>query len=234
MSNVYTQTIVCLANSRKLSGRCIAGKEYVNNTVGEWIRPVSKSPTGEISEVDRRFQDGTDPKVLDIINVVMIKPQPHGIQSENHLIDDGYYWSLVGKATWAEVLSMIDVVPGVLWDNSSSSYNGLHDRLDEARAVQYAAALPGSLKLIRVADLEIIVAVEGAEFGNGKRKVRGRFSHNGCKYILSITDPVVERNYLAGQDGKNFVGDAVLCISLGEPYSGYIYKLIATVLVPTT
>jgi hypothetical protein len=234
MPNGYTKTVICLANSRKLSGRCIAGKEYVDNIVGEWVRPVSKSSTGEISEVDRRFQDGTDPKVLDIINITMIQPHPHGVQSENHLIDDGNYWSLVRKATWAEVLSMIDFVPGALWNNSSSSYNGLHDRLDETQAAQYAVALPGSLKLIRVADLKIIVLVEGAEFGNGKRKVRGLFSLNGYNYMLSITDPVVERACLAGENGEHFVGDAVLCISLSEPYNGYIYKLIATVIVPTT
>ncbi|MGH7707024.1 MAG: dual OB domain-containing protein, partial [Vulcanimicrobiaceae bacterium] len=33
--------IVCLANSRKLQGRCVAGRELQKNGPGAWIRPVS-------------------------------------------------------------------------------------------------------------------------------------------------------------------------------------------------
>jgi hypothetical protein len=46
-----------------------------------------------------------------------------------------------------------------------------------------------------------------------------------------VTDPVVERQYLAGKDDEYKVGHAILCISLGEPYGGYAYKLIAGVFV---
>ncbi len=80
-------------------------------------------------------------------------------------------------------------------------------------------------------DLKIVVAVEGAEFGNAKRKVRGHFTLNGAQYLLSVTDPVVERQYLAGGNGEFNVGTAILCVSLGEPYQGYAYKLIAGVFV---
>lgn len=46
---------------------------------------------------------------------------------------------------------------------------------------------------------------------------------------LAVTDPVIERQYLLGQDGEFDVGSAILCISLGEPYGEYAYKLIAGV-----
>jgi hypothetical protein len=228
MAPKYTKTIICLANSRKMAGRCVAGKEMVGRGIGGWIRPVSARAAGELSEDDRRFENGQDPGILDVIRVPMIEPRPHGYQSENHLIDERYYWAKEGKATWSDVVAALDPIQGPLWDNYSSSYYGLHDRVEESTA----AKLNSSLLLIRVLDLTIEVEVEGAEFGNAKRKVRGRFSLNGSRYRLSITDPMIERKYLAGTSGEFMVEQAVLCISLGEPYEGYAYKLIAGVILP--
>lgn len=227
MAPKYSKTIICLANSRKIAGRCVAGKEIGGDNIGPWIRPISGRPTGELSEEDRRFEKGQDPKLLDVIRIPMIEARPHSFQTENHLIDDGYYWTKEREASWDELEAALDPKGGPLWDNSSSSYNGLRDRVEEAAANQ----LGNSLRLIEVSDLKILVAVEGAEFGNAKRKVRGHFTFNGAQYWLSLTDPVVERQYLAGKDGEFKVGHAILCISLGEPYSGYAYKLIAGVFV---
>jgi hypothetical protein len=72
----YRKTIICLANSRKLTGRCVAGKEIIDNKIGAWIRPVSARPTGELSEEERRFPRGQDPKLLDVIKVPMIGARP--------------------------------------------------------------------------------------------------------------------------------------------------------------
>ena len=81
-----TKTIICLANSRKLSGRCLAGKELSGSAVGPWIRPVSARPTEEVSERDRAYKDGSDPRVRDIIDVPLIEPKPKTFQSENWLL----------------------------------------------------------------------------------------------------------------------------------------------------
>ena len=225
MPDKYTKTIICLANSRKITGRCVAGKEIADSKIGAWIRPVSGRPAGELSEEERRFQNGQDPRLLDVISIPMIEPRSHGFQTENHLIDDGYYWTKQREASWDDLQAALDPIVGLLWDNSSSSYNGLHDRVEEAAANK----LGSSLRLIEVTDLKISVAVEGAEFGNAKRKVRGHFTFNGASYWLAVTDPVTERKYLAGKDGEFQVGPAILCISLGEPYGGYAYKLIVGV-----
>ena len=224
----YTKTIICLANSRKMAGRCVARKEFAGNRIGGWIRPISARPAGELSEEDRRFENGRDPKLLDVIRIPMVESRPHGFHLENHLIDEAYYWAKEGQATWDQLCQALDSASGALWDNSSSSYNGLRDRVDEAAA----AKLSDSLRLIEVKDLAIEVAVEGAEFGNAKRKVRGMFSLKGTRYKLSVTDPVVERKYFRGENGVFKIGHAVLCISLGEPYSGYTYKLIAGLFRP--
>jgi hypothetical protein len=225
MTSNYSKTIICLANSRKMTGRCVAGKEISGGKIGGWIRPVSVRPAGELSEEDRRFQNGQDPKLLDVIRIPMIEHRPHGFQKENHVIDDGYYWAKEREATWGELQAALDPMSGPLWTNSSTSYSGLNDRVEETAAND----LGSSLRLAEVPDLKIVVAVEGAEFGNGKRKVRGHFTLDSVQYWLAVTDPVTERKYLAGPDGEFQVGRAVLCISLGEPYGGYAYKLIAGV-----
>jgi len=226
MAPNYIKTIICLANSRKNSGRCVAGKEINGNRIGDWIRPVSARPSDELSEYERRFQDGQDPKLLDVVHIPMIEPRPSGFQAENHLIDDRYYWVKEREATWAELEDAVDPI-SPLWDNRSSTYNGLHDRVDEASANQ----LRSSLRLIAVKDLSVSVGVEGAAFGNAKRKVRGHFSLGGLEYRLAVTDPVVERELFARDDGIFTVGSAILCISLGEPWDGYAYKLIAAIFV---
>jgi hypothetical protein len=221
----YRKTIICLANSRKLAGRCVAAKEIAGSKIGAWIRPVSRRPTGELSETERRFLNGQDPKLLDVIAISMIEPQPHAFQTENHLIDDRYYWIKCGEAAWHDLKAALDPAAGPLWDNSSSGYNGLHDRVAEGEAHR----LLSSLRLIEVRDLNIAVAVEGAEAANPLRKVRGRFTHYGVRYCLTVTDPIVEEKSLAGADGEFEIGYAILCISLGEPYKGHAYKLIAGV-----
>lgn len=57
----FVKRIVCLANSRKQSGRCIAGKEVLENGYGHWIRPVSARPSAEVSEEERRYDISIHP-----------------------------------------------------------------------------------------------------------------------------------------------------------------------------
>jgi putative nucleic acid modification protein with dual OB domain len=223
----YTKTIVCLANSRKMSGRCVAGKEVDDRIrFGSWIRPVSDRPTQEISEEERRFENGKDPKLLDVIQIRMLEARPHAQQVENHLIDPGYHWGKVGTLSWEQIQGAVDEVAGPLWVDGFHSYNGTNDRIPENQA----ALLRSSLLLIKPLDLVIAVAVEGGQFR--KRKVRAQFTLNGRNYFIAVTDPVAEREYLAKEDGDYPVEAALLCVSIGEPYQGYCYKLVAAVVTP--
>jgi hypothetical protein len=227
---VYVKKIVCLANSRKTAGRCIAGKELDRDMdFGDWIRPVSDRPTQEVSEEERRYENGADPQLLDIISVPLLEHQPHAHQSENHLIDDSHYWTKRGKANWAALQAAIDDDAETLWGTDSSSYYGMNDRIPEQSAPQYQS----SLMLIEPTNFEIVVAVEGREFNNPRRKVRATFDWKGTSYTLPVTDPVIERQYLAGDTGTFPLEDVLVCVSLGEPHTDhYCYKFCAAIITP--
>lgn len=223
MSNV--KRIICLANSRKYLGRCVAGKEILTKGSGSWIRPVSARLSGEVSEEDRRYEDGSDPRVYDIIDIPLLKARPHLYQSENYLIDADMYWKKTGTISWEDLKDLVDL-PAPLWVNGDSSYNGVNDRV----AMQVASQLDHSLVFIEPQELTIHVQLEGADFGNPKRKVRADFIHNGEHYRLAVTDPLAERAFFARDNGVYPLQDAYLCISLGEEYQGSCYKLVATIL----
>lgn len=216
------KTLVCLANSRKLSGRCVAG--IVDDGSGDWIRPVSNRPNCEVSERERQYKDGSDPHVLDVVCVPLLHPQSHSFQRENWLLDPGYYWRKVGLAEWGKLLTL-EQRPETLWINEYATYHGLNDRVP----IEQAETLTDSLKFIHVGGVILQVHVPGAAFGDLKRVVRARFRHAGCEYILRVTDPEYERAYLAMPDGRYELGEAFLTVSLGEPYSGYAYKLVAAI-----
>ncbi len=186
------KTIVCLANSRKRSGRCVAGIELVDDAAAGWIRPVSDRPSGEVAEREREYHDGSDPQVLDIVSVPVIHASPHGFQSENWLLDPQYYWQKVGRASWTQLVDL-EERPRALWINGSSTYHGINDRVPEAEA----DTLTNSLSLIRVDDVMLQGHAPSESFGNLRRVVAARFTFAGAEYALRVTDPVYERAYKA-------------------------------------
>jgi len=223
----YTKTIVCLANSRKPpSGRCNAGREIGPNGFNDWIRPVSARGTQEISEEERRYEDGADPQVLDLIAIPFIKSQPQNHQKENHLINDAIYWEKKGAMSWSNLQGAVEDPNGPLWINGYSSSNGGNDQVPE----NHVSTFPRSLYLVRPEVFSLIVALEGGSFGPSRKRVRAVFKLCGHHYCLAVTDPVVEREYLRFKDGRFKIDDALICISLGELYYGNAYKLAAAVI----
>lgn len=215
----YAKSIICLANSRKMSGKCIAGLEFEERQVGGWIRPVSSRPDGEITVLDRPMENGAEPELLDILRVPMIEPRPSGCQTENHLVDNRFYWVKEGVFAKQYLLHYCEA-PNPLWVNGFHSFN---DRIPEMRA----SRLPNSLVLIEPQQLMITV-VRGYR---GQLQVRAEFSVAGATYNLGVTDPEIENLYRPYGEGRYTYGQrAVACISIGEPFNEFCYKLVASII----
>jgi hypothetical protein len=219
----YNKIIICLANSRKKSGRCIAGKIRDKGRNREWVRPVSHRPSRQLLKQERCYEDKSEPNLLDIILVPLknFSPLPH--QRENHLINTDYYWQKENVLAWKDLSQLLDS-PASLWQPNYHSYSGLNDRIPE----QLAGG--DSLYLIALGKLVVKVGKKAPEYSDSKRKVQGNFSYKGIKYRIDVTDPIIEDQFLAKPDGSYTIKDPILCISLGDPYNKFCYKLIAAVL----
>lgn len=225
---MYTKRFVCLANSRKTTGRCIAGKEvFPNGAFGPWIRPVSSRQTQELKDRERKLQRGGDPSLLDILEVGLKEPLPHAHQSEDHLIDERYQWIRRGFCSWNQLRVAVDVVES-LWDTGNSSRYGLNDRISGPAAMHFQ----NSLVLINPQDFRVEVATEPTEFSE-RHRARAHFTFRRQEYRFSITDPIAEQHYFPKGNGEYPLENVLLCVSLGEPHTdGNCYKFCAGVLTP--
>lgn len=218
-----TKRIVCLANSTKFNGRCVAGKELMTDGVGDWIRPVSSAEGGKLLKSHWAFQDGQGPQLLDVLEIVFSEYSPDGYQTENYLIDESIYWERHGRISVSDLPKLCDSVEQ-LWVNGYNSMKGLNDRIPQwiaAREVDSSLLLIGPTKLsLTVPPLEI------------SKTVRADFGFNGTPYRFVVTDPIVESRYRQQGEGIYPINprNVFLCISLGEPYKGYAYKLVAGII----
>ncbi len=245
----FSKTILCLANSRKTGGHCIAGKEIVNGQLTDrWIRPVSDSDTGELSPKQILLRENkmlfpklpkwlnnlfalfikrhSSPKLLDIITIPLLKQKPHAYQSENYLIDTDRPWLKEPSELPILFSQWCDVVES-LWINGYHSSHGHNDKIPQDMAESH---IHSSLLLIKPDSVYLKVA---REFGRD-RVVRAEFAFKGQTYRLAVTDPYLESLYKSRPDGHYPVeGEIYLCITLGEPFNGYCYKLVAAILRTT-
>ena len=125
----------------------------------------------------------------------------------------------------------LDTLKGGLWVNGYGSWHRKNDRIPSELCI----GVNDSLRLIEVNDLYIIVTIEGADFGNPRKKVNGKFKYKHIEYIIPITDRVIEQQYLHLAEGTYTLdGDyerIILSLSAGKEYNGYIYKFIAGVML---
>ena len=217
--------MVCLASSLKRGGLCIAGRELTDSGLGSWIRPVSVRPDAELTYLEYRYESGQSPKVLDVLDVPVLKPDGRGHQVENVLIDRSRRWMEQGRLPYAQVGRLVDQ-PASLWTNSESSAHGRFNCMSSEAASRFG----WSLCLIRVDELWI----ESACAGRGDKVFRASFEYRGVSYKLSVTDPVVREQLDARPTGKYRIGstEIFLCVSLSEAFrgDGRCHKLVASVI----
>lgn len=214
---------VCLANSRKHSGRCLAGKAQNHEGTWIWVRPVGTSVSREITEQDRQYANGNRAAVLDVINIAIQHRDDHQFQAENILIDPGQHWVHTSSRTTADLRELEDH-PATLWENGHSSTSGVNDRVPESILITQRQ----TLFLIRPETVRFSVGAEGIAFNDNRRSVRAHFCYRGVNYALKVTDPAVEQYYLSQNDGTyENQNVSFFTISLSDIYNGHAYKLVA-------
>lgn len=219
----YTKTIVCLANSFKSNGSCIAGKELVEGAHGGWIRPVSNRTSAELSTSECAYEGGGSPKLLDIADIPLLRAEPRNHQLENHVINADRRWRRRGKFSWNDLDLLCDQ-PETVWINSDSTKTGRYNCM----CPEEAATLDGSLLLIK--QRKFTVTVE-RKFPYGKLACRGKFNYNGVRYNFSLTDPIACVAFENRGEGEYNVENVYLCLSLTEPFKdGRCHKLVAAVI----
>ncbi|MCY4437564.1 MAG: hypothetical protein OXE05_09565 [Chloroflexi bacterium] len=225
-TSTTVKRIVCLANSRKEGDRCIAGKELLaDGSPGPWVRPVSDREDEAVDERERQYAGGSEPRVLDVIDVPVREPRPKGYQQENWLLDPNRRWRKAERIG-PDALKGLAEPAGPLWINGYHTHHGRNDRLPLERAV----SVKSSLQLIKVGKLVLDVFAPRIEQGDFKRRIKGQFRYAGEEYRLWVTDPVYEQIYLNRPNARYQIGQCFLTVSLGEPYQGYAYKLIAAII----
>lgn len=216
--------IVCLANSRKYGGHCVAGKEYLaEGKAGAWIRPVGKGEFEEISDSRQRLglaRRCVQP--LDVISIPFGEPtRRFAWQTENIRIGWGR-WRKTGRVEWRDLAGFVDE-DADLWLSDARRSSSRNDRIKASTAKR----LKTSLCLIRPRRLG--VRIDKNRF-NGRRQFRGLFTYRSHRLNLAITDHQIPRKFFDAPDGVYPVNDCYLCISLGEPIDGFCYRLIASVI----
>ena len=217
---------ICLANSRKKSGRCLAGKADLQGFYTQWIRPISGRESEELRAPEFLIHTGGEAQVLDLLEVKLLNHKPRLHQQENYLMDASVPLLKVGSVTTAEVRELVDS-PLSLWGAGHSSKNGGNDFVPKEEIVNYSE----SLYLIDVRQLKLHISEEWSINWRRNQKVfRAEFRVGGSEYKLKITDPTFEAQFASKDVGTYIIEEALLTISLGEEFENKHWKLVAGVI----
>src|SRR5258708_11833858 len=207
-----------------MTGRCVAGI----TASGDWVRPVSSDADGTL--YDRRYLlvDDSEAAVLDIIRLEVARARPEPHQPEN-LEVTAAPWLRLGHLQPTDAKPFLHghavAGPDLLGNRG--------DRVPHQDLVEHPGA--ASLCIVEPTELHWRITTSMA----GRRQTRANFVLADAHYDLSVTDPIWEHRLRGLPNGVHERGAAgigpseevFLTVSLGEPFYGNCYKLVATVIV---
>lgn len=177
---MFFKDIICFANSRKLNGRCVAGKNVADHT---WVRPLSPlSKTGELTLRDITYDDWSEVKVLDIVRIPFGKYAPKIYQPEDIEISRGA-WKKMGTFDINRINEVCDI-PEHIW-----LFGNDNDRID----IEFLSENGIKSSLLLIKPEPDILLVNEVTFG--KHKLKCCFKYNNVMYSLSVTDPIYEKEF---------------------------------------
>jgi len=219
-----SRTLVILANSVKHHLHCVAGKDI--NTK-EWVRPVSNDDGEALSDEQSSYvnkEKNWRVKPLDKITMEFSKHVPLTQQPENYLISKEK-WTSNFKIERNDLAQYIDTPENIWLDTSTNS-----NRVTSSFVTSKKIVITQSLYLIKIKILNLQISTENID-GVDKRKLKGSFEYNSVMYEdLTITDPKIWSEYKEKALGKYELKDIYLCLSLGEEFHGFYYKIIAAII----
>ena len=216
---------LCLAKSRKLGRYCVAGKDC---STGEWIRPVSDAQGGALGSAETMclLKDSgirEELQLLDFVRVPTGRRVPCNHQGENIAIRNEN-WEKLGAFNFlgSDIEELLDH-PEAIWMFPGETHR---DRVSLAAIKQQGVS--NSLYFVKVS--EVLFHRTSTNFS--ERRVEARFTYNGLSYVCVVTDPYVESDFFGLPKGRYVCSypDVYFCMSLGEPFEGCCYKLIAGVI----
>jgi hypothetical protein len=219
---LVTKTLICLANSFRPGGSCVAGIELVNGQLGPWVRPISRDASRAISVQQETYADGSRLAVLDIVEIAFDGHQPEHHQSENWLISQDVPWKKVGQATRKQLLQAVLPAISPLWHPSESTYSGHNDKIQAGIAMLFDS----SLALVQPDTA--ILEVSYNPFGK-KNEVWVGFTWAATPHKIKLTDGVQFDRFNTNVGDSHSLNDPLLCISLAEIWAaqGIASKLVA-------
>lgn len=220
--------IICMANSRKMGGRCIGG---LKTDGSGWIRPVI---AGSPLRLDHcKYPDGGQIAKLDVMKVRCTKRVQDKVQPENWLISKRDPFALKSRRRSGKFFRS-EVLPAIAANISSGpelihGYNGrvnIEEISDSEIKQSLAIVEPQSLRWTARTNTR------------GDRQIRAFFNLGGHHYNLPLTDDDYEASNLSEmQTGETIeVAESdekkiLFTISLGQPLEGNCYKLVAGVIM---
>jgi len=217
---------ICLANSRKLGGKCVAGIQILND---EWIRPVSNFPDGSLVSQHYTLDTGKPAAILDVVRIHASGPKPELTQPENWILE-AVKWRHIRTLSANEALQSLE---GLI-DSGPVLLGNISDRID----INSLAGQPvdASLTLIEPESVHWQITTSY----RGHRQTRARFEVGGQSYDLVVTDSLWHSrlgeltigNYQRDVCGVRPSDRILFTVSLGKPMtSGECFKLVAGVIV---